>query len=155
MNPDPYRGIWGGKHCRDSPIQTTRTCNCSPGKCEASAKYVDQLEEVLRYSAPKGRIGGFFAESIQVFPPKKFFLLNYSINIDLDLMSKGVGGTVQYPKGYLKSAFELIRNYGGVCISDEVWTDLELFKQHPNNQKMGILLGSKWVRPYRRTFLGF
>jgi len=24
------------------------------------------LEEVLRYSAPKGRIGGFFAESIQV-----------------------------------------------------------------------------------------
>jgi len=66
MNPDPYRGIWGGKHCRDSPIQTTRTCSCSPGKCEAASKYVDQLEEVLRYSAPKGRIGGFFAESIQV-----------------------------------------------------------------------------------------
>lgn len=33
----------------------------------ASGKYVDQLEEVLRYSAPKGRIGGLFAESIQVF----------------------------------------------------------------------------------------
>ncbi|KAI9555756.1 hypothetical protein GHT06_018271 [Daphnia sinensis] len=97
MNADPYRGEWGGKHCRDSPVQTTRSCNCSPGQCVASGKYVDQLEEVLRYSAPKGRVGGFFAESIQ-----------------------GVGGTVQYPKGFLKSAFKLIRNYGGVCIADEV-----------------------------------
>lgn len=66
MNADPYRGEWGGKHCRDSPIQTTRTCNCTPGQCAASGKYVDQLDEVLRYSAPKGRVGGFFAESIQV-----------------------------------------------------------------------------------------
>lgn len=66
MNADPYRGEWGGKHCRDSPVQTTRSCNCSPGQCVASGKYVDQLEEVLRYSAPKGRVGGFFAESIQV-----------------------------------------------------------------------------------------
>ncbi len=66
MNADPYRGEWGGKHCRDSPIQTTRTCNCAPGQCAASGKYVDQLDEVLRYSAPKGRVGGFFAESIQV-----------------------------------------------------------------------------------------
>lgn len=66
MNADPYRGEWGGKHCRDSVVQTTRNCNCSPGQCAASGKYVDQLEEVLRYSAPKGRIGGFFAESIQV-----------------------------------------------------------------------------------------
>jgi len=107
MNPDPYRGIWGGKHCRDSPIQTTRTCSCSPGKCEAASKYVDQLEEVLRYSAPKGRIGGFFAESIQ-----------------------GVGGSVQFPVGYLKSAFELIRSHGGVCISDEVQTGFGRTGEH-------------------------
>jgi len=66
MNADPYRGEWGGKHCRDSPIQTTRNCECPPGQCAAAGKYVDQIEEVLRYSAPKGRVGGFFAESIQV-----------------------------------------------------------------------------------------
>ena len=33
---------------------------------------------------------------------------------------QGVGGTVQYPKGYLKKAFEMVRERGGVCISDEV-----------------------------------
>ena len=27
---------------------------------------------------------------------------------------------MQYPKGFLKSAFNLIRSYGGLCISDEV-----------------------------------
>jgi hypothetical protein len=26
MNPDPYKGIFGGKKCRDSPIQTQRDC---------------------------------------------------------------------------------------------------------------------------------
>ena len=31
---------------------------------------------------------------------------------------------MQFPVGYLKSAFELIRNHGGVCISDEVLTQL-------------------------------
>ena len=36
------------------------------------------------------------------------------------LFSQGVGGTVQYPKGYLKKAFEMVRERGGVCISDEV-----------------------------------
>ncbi len=29
---------------------------------------------------------------------------------------------VQFPKGYVKKAFELIRKNGGVCISDEVQT---------------------------------
>ena len=33
---------------------------------------------------------------------------------------QGVGGTVQYPRGYLKRAFEIVREKGGVCISDEV-----------------------------------
>jgi 4-aminobutyrate aminotransferase-like enzyme len=26
MNPDPYKGIFGGKNCRDSPVQTQRNC---------------------------------------------------------------------------------------------------------------------------------
>lgn len=33
---------------------------------------------------------------------------------------QGVNGVVQYPKGFLKEAFELVRERGGVCIADEV-----------------------------------
>lgn len=33
---------------------------------------------------------------------------------------QGVGGAVQYPKTYLKEAYELVRERGGVCIADEV-----------------------------------
>ena len=35
-------------------------------------------------------------------------------------MFQGVGGTVQYPKGLIKKSYELVRQRGGVCISDEV-----------------------------------
>lgn len=31
MCPDIFRGPWGGSHCRDSPVQTIRKCNCAPG----------------------------------------------------------------------------------------------------------------------------
>ncbi|KAK7792660.1 hypothetical protein R5R35_005118 [Gryllus longicercus] len=99
MNPDVYRGIWGGSHCRDSPSQTDRHCSCESGQCDASVKYFDQVEEILKYSIPKGKVAGFIAESIQ-----------------------GVGGTVQFPKEYLKKVYNLIRSNGGVCIADEVQT---------------------------------
>ena len=33
---------------------------------------------------------------------------------------------IPLPKGYLKAAFELIRENGGVCISDEVSSDTYL-----------------------------
>ncbi|XP_064599022.1 LOW QUALITY PROTEIN: alanine--glyoxylate aminotransferase 2, mitochondrial-like [Liolophura sinensis] len=100
MNPDPYRGPWGGARCRDSPAQTGRSCDCPSGQCAACDMYVDQFEDVLRFSVPKGgRVAGFFAESIQ-----------------------GVGGSVQFPKDYLKKTFQMVRERGGVCISDEVQT---------------------------------
>ncbi|KAF3848996.1 hypothetical protein F7725_015493 [Dissostichus mawsoni] len=35
---------------------------------------------------------------------------------------KGMGGAVQYPKNYLKEAYHLVRERGGVCIADEVQT---------------------------------
>jgi len=44
-------------------------------------------------------VGAFFAESIQ-----------------------GVGGSVVYPDGYLKHAYEHVRAAGGLCIADEVQT---------------------------------
>ena len=33
---------------------------------------------------------------------------------------QGVGGAVQYPKNFLKEAYTLVRERGGVCIADEV-----------------------------------
>ncbi|XP_038131025.1 alanine--glyoxylate aminotransferase 2, mitochondrial [Cyprinodon tularosa] len=98
MCPDVFRGPWGGSHCRDSPVQTTRECSCPPGQCVANEQYIGQLKETLATSVP-ARIAAFFAEPIQ-----------------------GVGGAVQYPKNYLKEAYKLIRERGGLCIADEVQT---------------------------------
>ncbi|XP_065065242.1 alanine--glyoxylate aminotransferase 2, mitochondrial-like isoform X2 [Rhopilema esculentum] len=106
MNPDVYRGIWGGKNCRDSPVQTSRDCDCNPGQCKACDGYVGQLQEVLDY-AVSSRIAAFFAEPIQ-----------------------GVGGTVQYPKGYLKQVYEKVRSRGGLCIADEVQTGFGRTGEH-------------------------
>ena len=48
-------------------FQTDRSCDCASGKsCVASDRYIEQLEDVLRFCCPKGRVGGMFAESIQV-----------------------------------------------------------------------------------------
>lgn len=67
MNPDVYKGLWGGKHCRDSVVQTTRDCNCSSHDCQAARNYYRELEEVFMYSIPRGHVAGLIVESIQVF----------------------------------------------------------------------------------------
>lgn len=98
MCPDVFRGPWGGTHCRDSPIQTIRDCGCAQGHCMAHDMYIGQLKETFATSVPS-QIAAFFGEPIQ-----------------------GVGGAVQYPKNYLKEAYKLVRERGGVCIADEVQT---------------------------------
>ncbi|KAG5679691.1 hypothetical protein PVAND_009244 [Polypedilum vanderplanki] len=99
MNPDPYTGIWGGSNCRDSPVQTNRKCDCTQGKCLAEDNYINQLESEFKYSLPRGKLAALFAESIQ-----------------------GVGGSVQFPRNYLKRAAEIVRAGGGLIVSDEVQT---------------------------------
>jgi len=101
MNPDMYRGIWGGPGYRDCPVFPEGITRASDEECEqVEDRYLDQLEEIVKYSLPKGNsLGGFFAESIQ-----------------------GVGGSVQFPRGFIKRAFERVRQLGGVCVSDEVQT---------------------------------
>ncbi|XP_031623743.1 alanine--glyoxylate aminotransferase 2, mitochondrial isoform X2 [Contarinia nasturtii] len=98
-NPDPFNGRHGGRFCRTSPIQTNRNCGCITGECKATDIYFEELKDIFKYSIPKGKCAGMIAESIQ-----------------------GVGGTVQFTKGYIKKASELVRNNGGVFISDEVQT---------------------------------
>ena len=65
---------------------------------EAGANYAADIHNLIRHATP-GQVAGFFAEAIQ-----------------------GVGGSVVYPDGYLKHAYEHIRAAGGVCICDEVQT---------------------------------
>jgi alanine-glyoxylate transaminase/(R)-3-amino-2-methylpropionate-pyruvate transaminase len=100
MNPDVFRGPWGGKHCRDSPIQAQRNCSCNPNECEACDRYVEQVQDVLLHCVPKGgKVAAFIAESIQ-----------------------GVAGAIQFPKDFIKRSVELVRANGGLYIADEVQT---------------------------------
>lgn len=43
---------------------------------------------------------------------------------------QGVNGAVQFPKGFLKGAFDAVRAAGGVCISDEVQTGFGRTGEH-------------------------
>jgi len=111
MNPDVYRGPWGTVGCRDCPVLPQGVAREEEGEGECASaveNYMEQLEEVVRYSLPRdGRMAAFFAESIQ-----------------------GVGGSVQYPKGYLKRAFARVRELGGLCVSDEVQTGFGRTGEH-------------------------
>lgn len=111
-NPDPYKGTWGGHNCRSSVVQTDRQCDCDTDQCTASDKYIDELRGLFTYSLPIGKCAGMFAESIQ-----------------------GVGGAVQFPKTYIRKAAQLVRQQGGVFISDEVsaWNRVVLERQINRN----------------------
>ena len=63
---------------------------------EAGKKYAADVQNLIQFGT-SGRIAGFIAESIQ-----------------------GVGGTIVFPDGYLKHAYEHARAAGGLCIADEV-----------------------------------
>lgn len=73
MCPDVYKGIWGGNNCRDSLVQTQRSCKCRRDRCQATDKYYEQLENKFSYSLPQGKVAGFFAESIQVSKHDKLY----------------------------------------------------------------------------------
>ncbi len=63
---------------------------------DAGEKYAADIAEVIQFGT-SGQIAAFIAESIQ-----------------------GVGGSVVFPDGYLKHAYEHVRAAGGLCIADEV-----------------------------------
>jgi alanine-glyoxylate transaminase/(R)-3-amino-2-methylpropionate-pyruvate transaminase len=58
----------------------------------------NEIRETIRYSTP-GRIAGFIAEPIQ-----------------------GVGGVTHGAPNYLREAYAITREHGGLCIADEVQT---------------------------------
>ena len=73
---------------------------------DAGRQYAADIKSVIDYTTP-GQIAAFIAESIQ-----------------------GVGGTVVFPDGYLKHAYEHARAAGGLCIADEVQTGFGRTGQH-------------------------
>ena len=50
----------------NSPVQADRSCDCQPGECQACSEYVKEIKDALTFCSPKDKMGGFFAESIQV-----------------------------------------------------------------------------------------
>ena len=63
---------------------------------EIASKSAADIRDLIRYSTP-GKVAAFIAEPIQ-----------------------GVGGTTYGAPNYLKEAYAVIREYGGLCIADEV-----------------------------------
>ena len=65
---------------------------------EVARQSAADVREVIRFSTP-GKVAGFIAEPIQ-----------------------GVGGVTHGAPNYLKEAYAITREHGGLCISDEVQT---------------------------------
>ena len=65
---------------------------------EIASKSAADIRDLIRFSTP-GKVAAFIAEPIQ-----------------------GVGGTTHGARNYLKEAYAVIREHGGLCIADEVQT---------------------------------
>ena len=65
---------------------------------EIASKSAADIREIIRFST-SGQVAAFIAEPIQ-----------------------GVGGTTHGAKNYLREAYAIVREHGGLCIADEVQT---------------------------------
>jgi alanine-glyoxylate transaminase/(R)-3-amino-2-methylpropionate-pyruvate transaminase len=65
---------------------------------EIATRSAEDIRELIRYSTP-GRVAAFIAEPIQ-----------------------GVGGATSGASNYLREAYAIVREHGGLCIADEVQT---------------------------------
>ncbi len=77
--------------------------SAGPGKAAAGA---EDIRDLIRYSTP-GRVAGFIMEPIQ-----------------------GVGGVTLGPTNYLREAYRVVREHGGICIADEVQTGFGRTGEH-------------------------
>jgi alanine-glyoxylate transaminase / (R)-3-amino-2-methylpropionate-pyruvate transaminase len=73
---------------------------------EIASRAAADIRELIRYSTP-GRIAGFIAEPIQ-----------------------GVGGVTRGAANYFAEAYAITREYGGLCIADEVQTGFGRTGEH-------------------------
>jgi len=73
---------------------------------EIASKSAADLRQLIRYSTP-GNVAAFIAEPIQ-----------------------GVGGVTRGAPNYFREAYAIVREYGGVCIADEVQTGFGRTGEH-------------------------
>ena len=93
--------------------------------CEVAC--AKDIESVIQFST-SGRIAAFLAEPIQ-----------------------GVGGFITPPKEYFKLAFNIVKQYGGDFISDEVQTGMGA---HRTQMVRHRTLGSRARHDHRRQGIG-
>jgi hypothetical protein len=68
----------------------------------------------------------------------------------MSILFQGIGGTIQFPKGFMKKAYEIVRENGGLCVSDEVSAAFAC-------DLMSICFacpGPVWIWPTGQPFLG-
>lgn len=73
---------------------------------EIATKSVADIRDLIRYSTP-GKVAAFISEPIQ-----------------------GVGGATSAAGNYLREAYSIVREHGGVCIADEVQTGFGRTGEH-------------------------
>ncbi len=73
---------------------------------EIARKSAADIRELIRYSTP-GKVAAFLAEPIQ-----------------------GVGGATSGARNYLKEAYAIVREFGGLCVADEVQTGFGRTGEH-------------------------
>ncbi len=73
---------------------------------EIATKSANDIRDLIRFSTP-GKVAAFIAEPIQ-----------------------GVGGATHGAPNYLKEAYEIVRDHGGLCIADEVQTGFGRTGEH-------------------------
>ena len=73
---------------------------------EIATRSAREIREIIRYSTP-GRIAAFIAEPVQ-----------------------GVGGATHGARNYLREAYAIAREHGGLCIADEVQTGFGRTGEH-------------------------
>lgn len=86
----------GGVHHAPNPDPYRSTFSGTPE--ELAMLSANEIRDLIRYSTP-GKVAAFIAEPIQ-----------------------GVGGATHGATNYFREVYSIIREHGGVCISDEVQT---------------------------------
>jgi len=94
---------------------------------EIATKSANDIKELIRFSTP-GRIAAFIAEPIQ-----------------------GVGGTTHGAKNYLREAYAVARDHGGLCIADEVQTGFGRTGDHYwGFQNFDVVIGQRLGGAFRQ-----
>ncbi len=94
----------GGVHHALSPDPATSPLSGTAE--EVASKSAADIRQLIRYSTP-GKVAAFIAEPIQ-----------------------GVGGVTRGAPNYFREAYSIIREYGGLCIADEVQTGFGRTGEH-------------------------